>query len=322
MSSKLPLISLVIPCYNEQENIKPFLSACEMSLPVDYNYELIFVNDASTDDTYNVIKSSKISRKDMSIVQLDLARNSGKEIAVTAGLHKANGEAVVIIDADLQHPPAVIPELIRKWEQGSEVVIGVRKEDRKYAAWYKRLGGKIFYKIINKISEVPIVPYATDFRLIDRMVVDEFNKFTERNRMNRGLIDWLGFERDYVHFTPASRIHGEPSYSLTKLTGLALNSIIGMSLIPLKLAGYLGVLITIIFGLLGFLVGVEMFLFKDPWHLNIANSINLAILIIFLIGLVLMALGLAGLYIAAIHTEVTNRPLYVLRTKQRRTQQN
>ncbi|MDL2342393.1 MAG: glycosyltransferase family 2 protein [Patescibacteria group bacterium] len=317
-STTLPTISLIIPCFNEAANITPFVQACVTTLPIGYRYELLFVDDGSRDATARTISTLKPGREDMTIRCLELSRNFGKEVAVTAGLHDCRGAAAVIIDADLQHPPATISKFITAWEQGAEVIIGLRQADKQYAPWVKRQGSKLFYKILNALSSVEILPNATDFRMIDRVVIDEFNRFTERSRMTRGLIDWLGFRREYVEFKPATRLHGEAAYSLRKLTGLALNSIVGMSLVPLKLAGYLGLLITLFFGSLGAVIAVEMFALHDPLHLRVANSVDLAVLIIFLIGIVLMALGLIGLYIATIHTEVANRPLYVVRAPRKK----
>ena len=309
------LVSIVIPVMNESANLALLLERLQAVFQgqPDYQFEIVFVDDGSTDDTADKIVA--IGRKNSDVRLIELSRNFGKEMAVTAGLAAATGDAAIIIDADLQHPPEMIPKFIAAWAAGAEVVIGVRTDDKRYASFMKRLGSKLFYKLINNLSPVKIVPNATDYRLIDRVVIDAFNQFSEHNRMTRGLIDWLGFKREYVTFTPVPRQNGEAGYNLRKLTGLALNSIVGMSLVPLKFAGYLGVAITLIFGTLGVSVAVEMFGFNDPWHLNIANSVNLAILIVFLIGIVLMALGLVGLYIAAIHTEVSGRPLYVKRPR-------
>lgn len=312
-ASTTPLLSLVIPCFNEAANLKPFLKACEVALPKGYLYELIYVDDGSSDTTTVQLEALRSKRPDIVVKTLEFSRNFGKEVAITAGLNYAQGHAAIIIDADLQHPPAVIPQFISAWQAGADVVVGVRTLDKSYAPWFKRQGSRLFYKIINLLSPIEIMPNATDFRLIDRLVIDEFNRFSERNRMTRGLIDWLGFNRQYVTFTPASRLHGTAGYSFRKLTGLALNSIVSMSLIPLKFAGYIGLLITLLFGTLGSLITIEMFVFNDPLHLRVANSVDLAVLILFLIGIVLMALGLLGLYITTIHTEVTNRPLYVIR---------
>lgn len=312
-SSRAPLLSLIIPCFNERDNIKPFLEDCELSLPVGYSYELIFVDDGSTDATLASIHLLKPRRKDIVIRPIELARNFGKEVAVTAGLHSAKGVAALMIDSDLQHPPADIPRFIEKWQQGADIVIGIRSDNKSYAPTLKRVGSFIFYKIINAISETQVTPKATDFRLVDRVVIEEFNKFGEHDRITRGLIDWLGFKKDFVEFEPAERLHGVAAYSFRKLTGLALNSFIAMSFVPLKLAGYFGLFISLISGIIGLTIVIEMFVLGDPLRWAISNSIDLAVLIIFLIGLVLMALGMIALYIATIHTEVTNRPLFVIR---------
>lgn len=309
------LLSLIIPCHNEATNIKPFMAACTDALPPNYRYELIFVDDGSSDDTADIIAALKPTASNINVRLIELSRNFGKEMAVTAGLAAAQGGAAIVIDADLQHPPLLLPKFISAWETGTEVVIGVRADDKRYASFTKRQGSRMFYRLINSLSPVEITPNATDYRLIDRVVIDAYNRFTEHNRMSRGLIDWLGFKRSYLTFTPAPRLNGEASYGLRKLTGLALNSIIGMSLVPLKFAGYLGATITMFFGSLGAFIAVDTYVFNDPLRLNVANSVDLAVLILFLIGIVLMALGLVGLYIAAIHTEVSGRPLYITRPK-------
>ncbi len=312
-TSDKQLLSLIIPCHDESDNIAPFMAACEAALPAGYGYELIFVDDGSSDDTADKIAALRPAAADVQVRLIELSRNFGKEMAVTAGLAAAQGRAAIIIDADLQHPPQLLSKFVALWEQGAEVVVGVRADDKRYASFAKRQGSRLFYRLINSLSPVEIKPNATDYRLIDRVVIDAYNGFSEHNRMSRGLIDWLGFKRSYLTFSPAPRLNGEASYSLRKLTGLALNSIVGMSLVPLKFAGYLGATITLLFGSLGAFIAVDTYAFNDPLRLNVANSVDLAVLILFLIGIVLMALGLVGLYIAAIHTEVSGRPLYVAR---------
>ena len=216
-----------------------------------------------------------------------------------------------MIDADLQHPPALIPELIAKW-QGAEVVIGVRRTN-KGEGLVKKIGSRIFYKIINQIADVEIIPQATDFRLIDRQVIDEFNRFIEKNRMTRALIDWLGFRRDYIYFDAAPRSDGKARYGFWKLFNLAMNSFVSLSLLPLKLAGYLGVLITFFSGLLGLYILIGKYIFHWNYASSFSGPAQLAILIIFLVGIILVSLGLMALYIANIHGEVARRPLYVIR---------
>lgn len=320
MSNQTPavdLISIIVPCHNESANIQPLYEA--LTGVIDRQperFELLFVDDGSRDDTPDLIR--RLATRDLRIRLIELARNFGKEVAITAGLHRAHGIAAITIDADLQHPPELIPQLIGLWRDGHEVVIGVRRPDNHYASWVKRTGSRVFYGVMNTISEVKLVPRATDYRLLDRSVMEAFTSFTERNRITRGLIDWLGFRRAYVEFVPAQRHAGEAAYSLRKLFGLATTSVISMSLLPLKLAGYLGLIIMLIAGPLGLGIFVEKYLLSDPWQLHFSGPAILAVIILFLVGLILASLGLIALYIANIHTEVMNRPLYVMRPERRR----
>jgi dolichol-phosphate mannosyltransferase len=219
-----------------------------------------------------------------------------------------------MLDADMQHPIELIPEFISKWEKGFEVVIGIRNKN-KSVGFLKKIGSAIFYKIINKITDVEVVPNSTDFRLLDRVVIDEFNRFTETNRMTRALIDWLGFRRDYINFEANDRIHGDASYSFWKLMKLALNSFVSLSLLPLQLAGNLGIVITLISGTAGLYILLGKYFYRTPFASTFSDSENLAILLVFLVGIILMSIGLMALYIANIHGEVINRPMYVIRKK-------
>jgi dolichol-phosphate mannosyltransferase len=219
-----------------------------------------------------------------------------------------------MIDADLQHPINLVPDFIGKWEDGAEVVIGIRNKN-KSVGMMKRIGSSFFYKIINKISDVEVVPNATDYRLLDRVVIDQFNRFTETNRMTRALIDWLGFKRVYINFEANERIHGTASYSFWKLMKLAMNSFVSLSLLPLKLAGYLGILITSISGLAGFYILLGKYFLRTPFASTFSDSENLAILLVFFVGIILMSIGLLALYIANIHGEVINRPMYIVRKR-------
>lgn len=311
----MKLISIVIPVHNEEKNIPLIykeLTDVFLTLEKQYEFEVIFINDGSVDGS--IVQIEKLANENYNVKYMDFSRNFGKEIATTAGLNVCKGDACMMIDADLQHPVELIPEFIGKWEQGAEVVVGIRNSNDG-AGWMKRMGSVLFYKIINRISDLEIVPNATDFRLMDRAVVEEFNRFTETNRMTRALIDWLGFRRDYVLFDARERIHGEASYSLWKLLGLALNSFVSLSLLPLKLAGYLGIAITLVSGLAGFYILLGKYFFHTPFASTFSDSENLAILIVFLVGIILMSVGLISLYIANIHEEVINRPMYVVRKK-------
>jgi glycosyltransferase involved in cell wall biosynthesis len=305
------LISVVIPIHNEAPNIPMLyqeLDTHTRTLP--YRFEFIFVDDGSSDDSTELIQ--RISRKDRRVQLIEFARNFGKEAAVSAGLHEAHGNAAVILDADLQHPPSLINKFIAAWRQGADVVVGVKRYSR-YEGRMKRYTSDMFYRMLAVVAHTKITPHASDYRLIDRKVIDAFRRMTEHNRITRGLIDWLGFHREYVHFEAPPRKAGTASYGYRKLIALAMNSFTAYSLLPLKLAGYLGAFILATAAPLG--VGLLLITYPmgDPWHWNITGTALLAVLILILVGLVLACIGLVALYIAHIHAEVTNRPLYVVR---------
>lgn len=302
-------ISIIVPVYNEKSAILPFFEELQMHLAYpDISFEVIFINDGSTDSTQS--KLEEIARSDDRVRLISFSRNFGKEAATTAGYRTATGDAVIAIDADLQHPPHLIPEFIKQWQIGSEVVIGVRTNNASDSL-FKRLSSLLYYKIINSISETKLVPKATDFRLVDRQVVDALNELNERNRMTRSLIDWLGFKRDYIHFEAPERQYGTASYSTWKLIKLATESFISHSLVPLRLAGYLGVVITLLAGILGTVMFTDRFIVS--FGFNFSGPAILAIIILFLVGIVLISLGLFSFYIGQIYHETQNRPLYVIR---------
>jgi dolichol-phosphate mannosyltransferase len=293
--------------HNEAANLIPLYSELKLYIAhlKQYRFEVIFVDDGSKDDSAQVAR--QLARRDRRLRVLELSRNFGKEPAMTAGLHAANGDAALIMDADLQMPPRLIGKFIKRWEKGDEVVIGVFAE-RKTSPLHA-FGSRWFYRIMQKISDTEIIPHETDYRLIDRKVINEYNRLTERNRITRGLIDWLGFKRSVIHFEQEERLNGRPSYTYRKLIGLAVNSFTAESLVPLKLAGYLGILIL----LLSVPVGSIMTINRMVYHWPIRGTAFLAILIVALVGLVLACLGMMALYIGRIHAESSNRPLYVVR---------
>jgi glycosyltransferase involved in cell wall biosynthesis len=307
------LISVVVPIYNEALNLPTFYDHLHTVFDnLEQKYQLIFVNDGSTDDSASIL--DHYSDTNQHIQVLHLSRNFGKEVALTAGLNHATGNAAIMLDADLQHPPKFIPEFISKWQNGADVVIGVRTESGKESRFHK-IASVIYYKILSTLSDVPIVPHATDFRLIDRQVIDQFARFTEHNRMLRGLIDWLGFERDYVYFAAQKRHAGQAAYGTRQLIKLAMNSFVSMSLAPLKFATWLGTIIIVTAGPLGLFIAIDKFLFHNPHHFT--GVAGLSVLVIFLVGIMLIGLGIIGLYIAGIHSEVSNRPLYVIRANRK-----
>ncbi len=308
---KSHLLSIVAPVYNETDSVRPFYQAiCAAVEGIAYTCELIFVDDGSSDDSAKCIAALEDAGVSRRLIRL--SRNFGKEAAVSAGLNHAAGDAVIIIDTDLQHPIEKIPEFIAAWEKGADVVVGVRQGSGDNR-WFKRLTSNLFYKLINAVSNTKIIPNETDFRLLTREVVDQYNELTEHNRITRGLIDWLGYDRAVVYFDAKTREHGASKYSYRKLTRLAINTFVSYSFFPLRFAGYLGVFITFFSGLVGAFVLIEDILLRDPLGLNITGTGILALTILFMVGVILLCLGLVGLYIASIHDEVANRPLYVVR---------
>ncbi|EKD46630.1 MAG: hypothetical protein ACD_67C00137G0002 [uncultured bacterium] len=309
-------ICIIIPARNEEKNILPIYTEIKKVIASHgnkYSFEILFVNDGSSDDTIGEIE--KLALSDASVKFIDFSRNFGKEIATTAGInHSQAADACIMLDADLQHPVELIPEFIARWEGGFDVVVGIRNKS-KSDGLMKKIGSKLFYSIINRIAEIKVIPNATDYRLIDKVVAKEFSRFTENSRMTRALIDWLGFKRDYVYFDANERLHGTASYSFWSLFRLAINSFVSLSLVPLKLAGYLGIFITIVSGISGFYILIGKYFLHTYFASTFSDAENLAILILFLVGILLMSIGLLALYVANIHSEVINRPMYVVRKK-------
>lgn len=308
------MLSVVIPAYNESEGIETFhntlLHPALKSL--GEQSEVIYVNDGSRDDTLE--KLHAIAKKDKTVRIVDLSRNFGKEIATTAGISEAMGDAIMILDADGQHPPKQIPEFLEKWRAGSQVVVGVRATNQKEGV-VKKLGSKVFYKLLNSYSDATMVPRSTDFRLIDREVADEFLKFTERNRITRGLIDWLGYDRDYITFHSPARLAGEATYTFSKLVKLALNSITSLSIKPLFMFGWIGISIIILSIAAGLFILIEQFVMGDPMRLHFSGSAILSIFIAFLVGLILVSQAVFSVYISHIYAQTQARPLFVINHK-------
>lgn len=311
MSAPKKLISIVLPSYREEENISyiygellPILQNLE-----NYEYEITFVNDGSPDRTWEEIE--KICAQDARVKGVNLSRNFGKELAITAGLEHSHGDAVITLDADGQHPVEKIPEFIREWESGYDIVYNRRPQTRN-ATWIKKKSSDWFYAIFNKISEFKLESGTTDYRLLDRPVVEAYLRFSEKNRMYRGLVDWLGFSKKVLIFDAKDRAHGQATYSAKMLIRLAIHSLTSFSFFPLKLVGWLGFFMTIVSS------GLLMFVLIDKFTIDKFAFSNIAAMLLAntaLIGIVLMSLGLIGLYIANIHEEVIGRPLYVVKDK-------
>lgn len=305
------IITIVIPVYREENNILKLYDRLDAVTHVlsEYKWKYIFVNDGSSDNSLAVLRD--LASRDPKVMVLDFSRNFGKEVALSAGVHAAHSDAVICMDADLQHPPELIPRLIEEWRKGAEVVASIRKSiDRQPIM--RRLGSRLYYWLMSKISGLDMVSQTTDFRLFDHKVVEAFRRITERERLFRGIIDWMGFRKVYVEFHAAAREGGSPSYSYGKLWDLAINSFTSFSLLPLRLTGYLGALITVGSGALLVWMLLARFVFAPQLFTSLAMVV---VANTFLIGIVLVAIGLVAHYIGTIHTEVVNRPLYIIRER-------
>lgn len=314
----MKMISFVVPVHNEKEGISEFLSK-ELLPEVEgldgYKTEVILVDDGSTDGSLGILQ--RLAEEDKKLRVVALSRNFGKEAALSAGIMSAGGDAIVTIDADGQQPPKMIPKFVEKWENGAEIVTGVRDHYTKHGVVAK-MGSKLFYKLLRIMGNKTTVPGSTDFRLIDRAVADEFNKLSEHNRITRGLIDWLGFRQEYIYYTYGTRMAGKPSYSFKKLFNLAIDSFVSMSTTPLVIFGYIGVIITILSFILGMFIIIQQYILGDPLGLKWNGAVQMSVFVTFLVGLVLISQAITALYISHIHAESQGRPLYIINTKESR----
>lgn len=304
--SKKKIISIVISAYNEEENINELIKQIYKNTDnlVQYQFELLFVNDGSTDRTFEKVYSHYLGDKKIKIV--NFSRNFGHEIAMRAGMDYAHGDCVIFMDADLQHDPEVLPKLIQKWQEGSEIVLTKRlaNEDKKY---FHKILNFFYYKLLNFFSTVPVQSNAPDFRLIDKKYINELKKIKEQNFMFRSLLFWIK-QKNFatVSFKAPSRFAGKSKYNLIKLFSLGVDSIIQFSTKPL--------FISYIFAIIGFLVTLVLVsnkILHIVFNLLIFNTSSMSILIIFTATIVCFLIGILGDYIGRIHHEVKGRPLYI-----------
>lgn len=301
------LISIVIPCYNEEEVINETYSRLSdvMKSIEKYQYELVFVNDGSRDQTLTKLKA--ISEKDGNVRILSFSRNFGHQVAVTAGIDHAEGNAVVLIDADLQDPPELILEFIEQWEKGYEVVYAVRRK-REGETWFKKMTANLFYRTLRNMTDINIPLDTGDFRLMDRKVTDVLKSIKEHHRFIRGLVSWVGFKQIGVEYDRHERFAGETKYPLSKMIKFSLDAITSFSFVPLKIASYLGV-ISATMGLLGIPVALYLRLMTD---ITLPGWTSLMIVTSFLGGVQLFILGIIGEYLGRVYDETRSRPLYII----------
>lgn len=307
--SSIVKYSIVVPVYNEEEVIhETYRRLTEVMRSTKEAYELLFVNDGSRDRTAEIIK--EYSEQDPTVVLLDFARNFGHQIAITAGMDYARGEAVVVIDADLQDPPELILEMIEKWKKGFDVVYAKRTK-RKGETYFKKQTAAMFYRFLRAMTDIDIPLDTGDFRLLDRKVCNQMNSIQEKNRFVRGLVSWVGFKQIAVEYERDERLAGESKYPLKKMLKLSMDGITSFSYKPLKLASYAGVTLSGI-GFIYLLVVLYLKLFTDS---TITGWSSLIVIQLFFSGIILIILGMIGEYIGRIYDETKNRPLYIVREK-------
>ena len=301
-------ITILIPCYNEQDSLPSLYESLTMMADSQgpYDWEFLFVNDGSNDYTLNIIKQYK--ERDIRISYLDLSRNFGKENAMLAGFDYATGDCVVIIDADLQDPPSLIPDMIALWEQGVEDVYA-RRLDRGKESWLRRKLSLMFYSLLQKVSKLDILENVGDFRLLDRKCIDALKKMREHERYTKGMYCWIGFKKQEITFERNNRMFGKSSMSFGALLDLAIDGIVSFTTIPLRLAAIAGLIISVFAFIYMCYFLMKTFLFGDP----VQGFPTLIIVILFLGGANLLFLGVIGEYISKIYSETRNRPIYIVR---------
>jgi glycosyltransferase involved in cell wall biosynthesis len=306
MDNQPALVSLVAPMYNEDQVIEMFFNAIEFTFKnTSLDYEIICVNDGSSDNTLQVLKD--YAEKDARIKIVNLSRNYGKELALTAGLDYATGNAVVPIDCDLQDPPEVILKMIKKWQQGYQVVLA-KRIDRSSDSFVKRWTSTLFYKLIDKISEIHIPENVGDFRLLDRVAVEAIKRYRERSRFMKGLFASLGFKETTIEYVRAPRAAGETKWNYWKLYKLAIEGIISFTSLPLKIWSYIGASVAIS----GFVYGIYLIIRTLVFGVDSPGYASLMVVLLFMSGLILLCLGVIGEYLSRIFIEIKARPLYIV----------
>lgn len=308
MQEKIDL-SIVVPVYNEAQNIPQLYDRLSKVLTSSgYSYEIIMVDDGSTDGSLDEI--SRLSQKDSQVRALSFSRNFGHMIALSAGLDHASGEAVITMDADLQHPPELIPQLLQKWKAGAEVVNTIRKDTRGNGLLKKATAG-MFYWLMRRIANIDLIANSADYRLLDRKVVDNLKKMKERSRFLRGMISWVGFRQEFIEYAADARVAGRTKYSFSKMLAFALDGITAFSAFPLRLAMYLGFIIAGLSALyILYAVYIRLFTARA-----ISGWASVLIAVLFIGGTQLIFLGIIGEYLSRVYEESKERPLYIINKK-------
>jgi len=301
-----PEISIVIPAYNEEGNIKVIISRlCEVLNSLG-TFQIIFLNDGSSDNTLEELKIA--AQKDARIHYISFSKNFGHQAALKAGIDHATGNCIISMDADMQHPPSLIPEMIKFWKEGYDVVYTQRKEDKGISV-FKKLTSKYFYSLLQKMSDVPIEEGTADFRLLDKKVADIIRQTNDPFLFIRGLVPWMGFRQKKIVYQPDERYSGKTKYTFKKMAAFAINGITGFSIKPLRFATFLGVIISF----LSFIYGIYAIVIFFANAKVISGWASLLTSVLFIGGIQLIILGIIGEYIGKIYIQIKNRPFYIIK---------
>jgi len=303
-------LTIIVPCYNEEKALSLFFDEVKKVIRnIDLGVEFIFVNDGSTDNTLSVLKQIKSENDLQDIKIVDFSRNFGKEAGILAGLKNSTGDFVVIMDADMQDPPNLLPHMIEMLEEEDVDSVATYRVDRKGEPVIRSYFARKFYKIINKISEVDIVDGSRDYRMMSRAMVDSILQLTEYHRFSKGIFVWVGFKTKYIEFENVERIAGETKWSFWKLFKYAIEGLVAFTTLPLRLSTFFGITMSILSFIYMMFVAIKALIYGDP----VAGYPSMMVIILFLGGIQLLSLGILGEYIAKTYMEVKKRPNYIIK---------
>lgn len=307
------MLSIIVPCYNEQESVPLFYAAVQdLKSQIDQSLEYIFVDDGSTDGTLPELR--QLAAHDSSVRYISFSRNFGKEAALYAGLKEASGDLVTVMDADLQDPPELLPKMIKIIAKGEADCVGTRRADRAGEPKVRSFFARMFYKLINRISATEMVDGARDFRLMSRQMVDAILQLSEYNRFSKGLFSWVGFKTVYISYPNRERVAGTTSWSFWKLFNYSLDGIVNFSDTPLNIASFIGAGSCVLAGFALLFIFIRALVF----HNSVAGWASLVCIMLFLGGIQLLSLGIIGKYIGKIYTETKHRPLFIVKETEKR----
>ena len=301
----MELLSIIVPCYNEEKTVEMFFDELQKTL-VGINYEVLFINDGSQDSTLEKLR--ELADSNLNVKYISFSRNFGKESAIYAGLTMATGDLVGLMDADLQHPPNLLPKMIEAIKEGYDVA-AAKRVSKKGEPIINSLGSKLFYKVFNSISSVKLVPGATDYRVMTRQVTDAVMRLNEYNRFSKGLFQWVGFETKWIEYENIQRFAGESTWSVGDLTRYSIQAIVAFTTLPLSISIVLGFIISALAFIYLLFIIVKYILYSDP----VQGFATTMCVILFLGGMQMILIGILGKYLENTYNETKNRPIFIIK---------